>query len=82
MTESWVEGFYEALLKLVQRSHPEATKVTGWDDNSYETGGCPSCAYTEYEVDIYYRTDNPKLKHDLTYTYSGRFTTLLEELTS
>jgi hypothetical protein len=82
MTEPWVEGFYGALLKLVQKSHPEAIKVTGWDDNSYETGGCPSCSYTDYEVDIYYTTDNPKLKTHLTYTYNGKFTSLLEELTS
>jgi len=81
MNETWVNGFTDALLRHVQKIHPEAISVTGWDDSAYEQDGCSCYSGIQYEVDIYYMTDI-KQKYPVTYTYNGRFTSLIEELTS
>lgn len=80
MSEPWVEGFKTALLRFVQQYRPEAVEVVGWDDSAEDPGGCPSCySGLEYEVDIYFRTAKGKSG---TYNYNGKFTYLLDELTS
>lgn len=79
MSETFKERFHAALLQYVQQFRPEAAEVVGWEDSAYETGGCPSCSYTDYEVTIYFRDAQGKAGN---YCYTGKFTHLLEELTS
>lgn len=71
------ENLLEAMLKLVQQRHPEAEIVTDYDENLYQDGGCESCAYSTWEVDIFYR------RVDGTsgiFTYDGRFSRLIKTL--
>jgi hypothetical protein len=55
----------------------EAVKVTGYGEDTYVTGGCSTCATTEYEVDIYYTTTNGMRR---IHTFNGRFGDLIRVL--
>lgn len=80
MSEEWVAGFKAALLRYVQEhGHPEATEVTDWDDSANEGAGCSCYSGMTYEVDISFKS--PGLKYNRTYSYDGKFTDLLYELT-
>lgn len=81
MSDGWLEEFLNALLKYVQEhGHPAATKVTGWDDSAEEWGGCETCYNgLTYEVEITF--EEPGYNYGRIYTYNGKFTDLLYELT-
>lgn len=67
-----------AMLKFIQtHGREDAVEVTEYDENTYESGGCETCAWTEWEVDIYYKNDKGEGK---TYTFDGRFSYLIREL--
>lgn len=55
----------------------DAVEVTDYDEIYYSSGGCETCAYNEYAVEIRY-TDSHGNRN--TYTYDGKFTYLLESL--
>jgi len=74
------EKFYELLkVWLTQKGVENVKEVTSFDDSYYEPtrGGCPSCSYGEYNVEIWYSTS--KRKGNI-YTYNGHFSEVLEEL--
>lgn len=76
---SFGEQFKEAVRQFVERETDErVAEITGWDEDSYESGGCETCAWTTYEVQISYLTEGGRHR---TYNYDGRFTALLYELT-
>lgn len=55
----------------------EAVEVTGYDEDTYVSGGCDTCATTEYEVGICYTTtDGLRRIH----TFNGWFGALIKAL--
>lgn len=82
MSEEWVAGFKAALLRYVQENgHPGAIEITDWDDSASDPGGCSTChCGLEYEVDISFKEKG--FKYIRLYTYNGKFTDLLYQLTS
>ena len=80
MSDDWVVGFKAALLRYVQNhGHSEATEVTDWDDSAEYNDGCYCYSGMEYEVNISYM--KPGYKYSTYYTFKGKFTDLLYELT-
>lgn len=74
--------FYGALRKwLSAEVGAEVTEVTDMESGSYDSGGCESCSYTVYRVDITYMT--PDDLYRKVYEYDGTFqdmlTTLLDQ---
>jgi hypothetical protein len=51
--------------------------VTGLEEESYETGGCESCAYTDYNMCVSFTTDGERGGY---YTFNGRFEYLVNRL--
>lgn len=74
---SWKDGFHKALLEYVGAE--EGSTFVGLETDSYDSGGCETCAYTEYTVEISWRT--PKGNY-MTHQYSGRLDSLIEALTN
>jgi hypothetical protein len=64
-----------------QTGNENIAEITYWDDDRYDTGGCPTCAYTEYTVDITYKEKGfDRYSPSKGYTYTGRFNDMLESI--
>ena len=71
------DKFKEVLSVYLNNLGYEVTAVDSWEEDTYSGGYCETCAYDETQVVITYITGGGQLRQ---YTYSGKFTYLLDEL--
>lgn len=76
---SFEEKFKGVLLLWLQKKAGirDAEEIFAWEDYTSTWGGCATCSYSEYEVEIIYLNTAGGQR---TYTYNGHFSDLLEEL--
>ena len=73
--------FYKALCSWLSGvTEREVLEVTGMESGSHISGGCETCAYTVYDVELTYRTPDDPYSWGRTYTYEGKFSDLLDQL--
>jgi hypothetical protein len=78
MPRTWKDDLNDALLAYVKANgHPQAVEVVDYDDSAYYSEGCSCYSNMDYTVDITYLTDLGLRK---TFTYQGRFTELIAEI--
>lgn len=56
MSEGWEDRFHAILAEILRvKYHVEdVAEVTGFDEDSYYSGGCETCAYTVHELTVYW----------------------------
>ena len=77
---SWKQEFHDAVKDYINRKYPNihATEVTDVYDAAYTYENSLGYADLDYVVDITYSTAE---RNECLYQYSGRFASLIEEIT-
>ena len=65
------------LTEWLKKYESDVAEVTDYNEDYYMGGGCETCYYEEWEVEIRY-LDSKGDRH--TYIYSGKFAELIREL--
>lgn len=82
---SWNDTFNEALAKLIERHEGydgktvKVAEILSYQEDTYDSGFCETCSYTETVIDVYYKDDAGDTQK---YRYFGKFAYLIQDLTS
>jgi len=58
------ERILDYLTNYLKKLHPELdiVRVVSWQEDTFETGGCPTCSWTEVELDLIYEDSSKRNK--------------------